>query len=243
MARLRAWFRVIGILLLLVFELGGLVLRSSIFGYDRERGFRYRRKYIRRALKILGVSVQRKGNPIDQPALYVSNHRSMLDPMVNLQVIDACIVSKAEVAKYPLVGRGAKETGVIFVDRSDTTSRSAAKDAIRNALQVGESVLIYAEGTTSNVPLTQQFKLGSFGVAAELGIPVVPVALDYQDIDHKWHDGDLFPFFLRKFSSRHIECAMTIGEPLHGETALDLMKQTKSWVNTELERMAQSWPD
>lgn len=219
------------------------MLRSSIFGYDRERGFRYRRKYIRRALKILGVSVQRKGNPIDQPALYVSNHRSMLDPMVNLQVIDACIVSKAEVAKYPLVGRGAKETGVIFVDRSDTTSRSAAKDAIRNALQVGESVLIYAEGTTSNVPLTQQFKLGSFGVAAELGIPVVPVALDYQDIDHKWHDGDLFPFFLRKFSSRHIECAMTIGEPLHGETALDLMKQTKSWVNTELERMAQSWPD
>lgn len=237
----RAWLRIFGIAIALGWYLSGLVVRTWVFGQDRNRGLRYRRKYIRTSLAILGVDLVREGSQIDEPALYVSNHRSMLDPFINLLFIDAVIVSKAEVSRYPLVGFGAKLTGVIFVERDKGSSRAAAKEAIREALQNGLPVLIYPEGTTSNLETTREFKLGSFNVAAEEGKPVVPVMLEYRDPEHKWHEGALLPFFLKKFSAKEIEAATVIGSPMISSDAESLRLEAQEWVGRQLRMVQKQW--
>ncbi len=205
------------------------------------RGFRFRRKYIRHALKILQVECTYSGEAIAGPALYVSNHRSLLDPFLNLLKVDAWVVSKAEVESYPLVGRGAIETGVIFVQRNNSESRNAAKEAIREALKDGKSILIYPEGTTSNVPTSNEFKVGSFTVAAELDIPVVPIAVDYKKVEHKWNEGGLLKFFLNKFSDSVIYASMSIGPPMRRTDAIQLKNDAQAWINGEITRFNKDW--
>ncbi len=241
MRRTRAWAKVVGLVLILMYYLSRLLAITSVKGHDMSRGFRFRRKFISSALDFLNVDCTFSGDGIEVPALYVSNHRSLLDPFLNLYKVDAYVVSKAEVEAYPLVGRGAKETGVIFVQRNNSASRSAAKDAIRVALSEGKSILIYPEGTTSNLPTSDEFKLGSFNVAAELGIPVVPMALDYRKHEHKWNDGGLFEFFINKFSDQKIAAAMSIGQPIYGSDAITLKENAQNWINNELIRFSQGW--
>ena len=241
MGYLRAWLRIIGLILSLLVLLTALLFANAVLGYSYQRGLRYRRRYTGLSLRILGVRAIIKGKPANMTALYVSNHRSMLDPFINLRVIDAVIVSKAEVAHYPLVGTGARATGVIFVQRDHSGSRNAAKEAIGDTLEGGRPVLIYPEGTTSNLVTTQEFKLGSFKVAAEAGIPVVPVAIDYQDPEHKWHSGGLLSFFVRKFSARRIKASMVIGEPLRGDNPEALCSEAQAWINDQL--LGMEYPD
>ena len=237
MGFLRAWLRIFGLIISLLILLPCLLVANAVLGYSYQRGLRYRRRYIGISKRLLGVRVKVKGIPIDGTALYVSNHRSMLDPFIGLHIIDAVIVSKAEVAKYPLVGTGARATGVIFVQRDKVESRNTAKETLRQTLKSGKPVLIYPEGTTSNVPTSQQFRLGSFKVAAEEGIPVVPVAIDYKHPDHKWDSGGLFAFFIRKFSTRTIYAGICIGQPLTGSSGEDLCARSKAWIDDQLRQM------
>jgi len=239
--KVRAIFRISGLVVTLGYYVGGLLIKTAIFGQDMTRGFRYRYKFTSICLKIAGVDLKVQGQSVKGPTLYVSNHRSMLDPFIELHLIEAFIVSKAEVEKYPIIGSGAKATGVIFVKRGEHTSRSAAKEAILQTLVDGYSVLIYPEGTTSKEHTTQEFKLGSFKVAVEAGVPVVPVAIDYRDESHKWDEGGLLSFIMNKFASRRIDTAMSIGEPLVGDDAVALMNSSKAWIQAELIRMHGSW--
>lgn len=228
-------------MLTLGYYVSGLLIKTAIFGQDMSRGFRYRHKFTRACLKILGVNLKFEGSPIQGPALYVSNHRSILDPFIELHLIEALIVSKAEVAKYPLIGAGARATGVIFVERGAHSSRSAAKDAIRKTLEDGFSVLIYPEGTTSNLITTQEFKLGSFKVAVDAEIPVVPVVIDYRDETHRWDDGGLVSFIMHKFSSKRIDVFMRIGQPMQCEDAVLTKQKAQDWIGRELLEMRGSW--
>lgn len=210
------------------------MLLSWIFGEEEERGFRFRRAYTRVAMRILGVKLTVHGIASASHALYVGNHRSLLDPIIQLHYIDAYVVAKAEVSQYPLIGRGAHETGVIFVKRESNKSRMASRQAIRELLMAGKSVLIYPEGTTSNVQTTQPFKMGSFEIAAELGVPVIPVAIDYTDHENFWHGMPMFPFFMRKFSKRKIEAILYIGKPIIGENAEQVVEEARGWIGERI---------
>jgi 1-acyl-sn-glycerol-3-phosphate acyltransferase len=136
------------------------------------------------------------------PCLYVSNHRSLLDPLIQLGYIDAFIVSKAEVGSYPLIGKGAKETGIILVHRESQSSRKAALSAIEKTLLSGYPVLIYPEGTTHGGDLPNDFRRGAIELASQLGIPIVPVMIEYPDSSYYWVDGTFMDYFIGKFSQK-----------------------------------------
>jgi 1-acyl-sn-glycerol-3-phosphate acyltransferase len=231
---MRAILRMLGFAMVLIWYLSGLLLSSWIFGETEERGFKYRRAFTKGVMRVLGVRLTVKGRPASHAALYAGNHRSLLDPMIQLHYIDAYVVAKAEISKYPLVGKGATETGVVFVKRENTQSRQSTRDTIKNLLQSGKSVLIYPEGTTSNVPTTQEFKPGSFEIAAELGVPVVPVMIDYADHNHYWQDIPMLPFFMRKFASKRIIARLSIGEPVFSRDPVELMTKTREWIGREI---------
>jgi len=218
----------------LAWYLGRLMLLSAIYGEEESRGFRFRRKFTKAAMRILGVKLTIHGLPDNAPALYAGNHRSLLDPIIQLHFIDAYVVAKSEVSGYPLVGRGAHETGVIFVKRESSSSRLASRQAISDLLQQGKSVLIYPEGTTSNERTTQPFKIGSFQIAAELHVPVIPVAIDYADPENYWHAMSMLPFFIRKFSKNQIITMLSIGSPIQGDDPAVLMEQSRDWIGKEI---------
>src|SRR6187397_2343018 len=100
MPKLRLYLKISSVFLVLCWYLGRLLVINSLKGKDIERGFRFRRKFCRKAVSILNVWYQHSGSFNGGVCLYVSNHRSMLDPLIQLGYIDAFIVSKAEVGSY-----------------------------------------------------------------------------------------------------------------------------------------------
>jgi 1-acyl-sn-glycerol-3-phosphate acyltransferase len=232
--KLRAYLRIIVTVIALAFYLSRLMLLTWIFGHSDERGFKFRRKFIVAAMAILGIEQKFEGKIPEGHFLLVSNHRSMFDPMILLRDIKAFVVSKAEVENYPLIGRGAKETGVIYVKRNEKSSRAAALEAIREGLSSGKNILIYPEGTTSNGDTTIDFKIGSFKVAADLGIPVIPIALDYQDEKDYWFNRPLLPHVLEVLSRKTMKTMIRVGDPIDNSDPKVLLDESRKWINAQI---------
>jgi 1-acyl-sn-glycerol-3-phosphate acyltransferase len=64
----------------------------------------------------------------------------------------------------------------IPVDRSKRDSAIASVEKATEALQAGQSFLIYPEGTRSPDGRLQQFKKGAVVMAIKAGVPIVPMA-------------------------------------------------------------------
>ena len=154
----------------------GLFVHSLFFKGDQvDLGFRYRKLWGRRASKLLGVEmVDVRGEYKGGPALFISNHRTLTDPIIQVAYINSYIIAKSDVGHIPIVGKGAEMTGIIFVDRDSLKSRHGARKKTEELLLQGKSVLVYPEGTTTTDQKSGLFKLGTFRVAAEHGIPIIP---------------------------------------------------------------------
>ena len=162
------------------------------------------------------------------------NHRTLIDPLVLGAVMHAYPLSKAEVGKYPLLGKAAKYTGIILVNRENKGSRSAALQAIADHLKKEISVLIFPEGTTSDLPTTQPFKPGVFKLAAELKIPVCPIAVIYTDRRHHWTHGSLLDHFLARFGEKRTDVQVHFGESSVFSDADQARHTTRAWINTQI---------
>ena len=204
---------------------------------------RVRRIWAKSAVFILNYKVELRGKfPHDRNYLYVGNHRSSLDPFVCLAYLEANPVSRADVRKYPFVGKGAVMFGIIFVNKESRTSRSASKEAIYNALKEGKSVMIYPEGKTGSQPLTSTFQKGSFDVAAELGIPVIPFALEYKSLDDYWdHTDTMAGHYFKYLAKPRTYMRLSVGEAIQGDNAFALLRQSQQWVNDEIVNLRSDW--
>ncbi len=234
MSQFRAWFKLVLVVVVLmwylvIYQIASLFQKKSI-----ESGFRRRGRFCRQALRLLGIKYNHAGQSFSSGAcLYVSNHRSLLDPLIQLGYIDAFIVSKAEVGSYPLIGKGAKETGIILVHRDSQSSRKAALGAIEEKLLAGYPVLIYPEGTTNGDDLTKEFRRGAIELASQHGIPIVPVMIEYPDPSYYWVDGSFMEYFIIKFSQpiKH-QVWGQIGSPLEGTDKSNIAKNVRLQVDT-----------
>jgi lyso-ornithine lipid O-acyltransferase len=232
MKTVRFYFKLFVFALTLIWHFLILTVLGLFRGKDVEKGFRIRRQFCRSALSIFNIRVQFKGNASKLSGLYISNHRTMLDPLVELSIFDVYILSKAEVGDYPLIGKGAKETGVFFVDRNSDNSRKAALDAIDKLLGSGKPVLIYPEGTTHAAELTSDFRKGAFEVAFRKNIQVVPIMIEYDDESYYWTDEPLMGYFKRIISKQgHHNVYVEMGSPVSATTAEELLLKTKASID------------
>ncbi len=202
-----------------------------------------RRIWAKSAVLILNYKVELKGHfPHDRNYLYVGNHRSSLDPFVCLAFLEANPVSRSDVRNYPFVGKGAEISGIIFVNKESKTSRSASKEAIYNALKEGKSVLIYPEGKTGVQPLTATFQKGSFDVAAELNVPVIPFAMEYKSLDDYWdHTDTMAGHYFKYLAKPRTYVKLSVGEAIQGDNAFALLRQSQQWVNDEIISQRAEW--
>ncbi len=187
----------------------------------------------------LGVDVTYRGSPPSTPVLFAGNHRSYLDILVLAARLPVAFMAKAEIKSWPILGPSAGDLGAIYVKREESSSRHDARDALRQRLEAGVSVVIFPEGTTSRGPGTLPFRHGAFGIAIDNGVPVVPVSIHYEDPALAWIGDDSFlPHFLRVMGRRRHRICVHIGEPLHpqpGTSAALLAHDTRNLVQRALE--------
>lgn len=194
-----------------------------------------RRIWIGWILRGLGVKLSWQGPLPEEPCIIVANHRSYLDPLLILRHILALPVAKREMASWPLLGLAGRLSGIFYVQRESMKDRHRTLLAVADAVQKGETILIFPEGTTHDENQLRPFRRGVFQVAAQAGVPVVPLALDYSTPEDYWIGDDTFGgHFLRRFGPRTITCAMQIGPALRSENAEHLRLEAMSWIQDAL---------
>lgn len=208
-----------------------------------KQGLFLRKIWSKICLWILNFKIEVWGKlPKDRNYLFVGNHRSSLDPFIFLSHGAANPVSRGDVRNYPIIGKGAEITGIIFVDKESKSSRGATKEAIYQALKIGKSIMIYPEGKTGAQPLTATFQKGSYEQAAELQVPVVPFAVEYKSINDYWDRTDsMLLHYLKNLAKPRTDIRLSIGEPIAGDNSWTLLRQSQQWINDEIEKMREDW--
>lgn len=119
--------------------------------------------------------------PQDGPAILAVYHASLLDPVFVALSLWSNGRMPRFMAKSPLftgiIGRPMRALGQIPVLRNSTSASDSLKYA-RKALDAGECVVIYPQGTLTKNPelWPENFKTGVARLALESGVPIVPVA-------------------------------------------------------------------
>ena len=107
-----------------------------------------------------------------------ANHVSFMDIIVLVTVTPLRFVAKIETLKVPIIGQAAKGIKCVFVDRSNKTSRHAARDQI-DAAEKFPAIAIYPEGTRGSGKELLPFRHGAFELAQHGQVPILPVAIQY----------------------------------------------------------------
>jgi putative phosphoserine phosphatase / 1-acylglycerol-3-phosphate O-acyltransferase len=134
------------------------------------------------ALRMAGVTVRTIGAQNlrqHRPAIFVANHQSALDPLVLGSLIrsDFTVIVKKEARYDPRAVLGRVLLDPAYVDRGNSAQARATLTALVARIRAGTSVLVFPEGTRSPTPVLGPFKKGAFHLAAQAGVPVVPVVL------------------------------------------------------------------
>jgi len=161
--------------------LGTASIISSLF--DRRGYFAHRcaRAWSWLILRTTGVRVTVEGLERLTPGttyVFVSNHQSIYDTPVLFVSLpyQLRIIAKESLAKFPVLGWHLKRGRHLFVDRRHP-DRAGILARWRALVSEGLSLMIYAEGTRSPDGRVARFKAGSFLLAIEAGLPIVPLAI------------------------------------------------------------------
>jgi 1-acyl-sn-glycerol-3-phosphate acyltransferase len=150
---------------------------------ESERGqlaSRYLARLTNGLLRVFGAELLVHGQHTHEGgALIVANHQSALDIGVMLALFQGVMLSKHDVADWPLLGRLAKHGDTIFVDREDPRSGAVALREIRKRAKEGRTVVAFPEGATFPGDSVHEFHPGAFAAVGSLGIPILPVGLAY----------------------------------------------------------------
>ncbi len=111
--------------------------------------------------------------------MFVTNHASYFDSVVLTSILPGqpAFVAKQELASQRIAGPFLRALGTLFVDRSDPEGGVADTGKALAAARAGRPLVFFPEGTFVRAPGLLPFRLGAFVIAAQLGLQVVPVAL------------------------------------------------------------------
>jgi 1-acyl-sn-glycerol-3-phosphate acyltransferase len=151
----------------------------------------------------------------DRGHLVVANHRSTADILVLLREFGGQMVSRADLAGWPLVGAAARAVGTVFVDRSDAFSGANAVRAIRSRLSAGGTVIVFPEGTTFPDDEVRPFHAGAFLGALRSGADVLPVGIAYGKGSGAAFVNESFPAHLARMAAANpSRVVLRVGEPI-----------------------------
>ena len=133
-------------------------------------------------LRLAGIRVTASGLsniPADRPSLLSPNHSSYLDSFVLAAVLPPRFVflAKKELDRNAFISIFLRRLGTLFTERDDAGQGVRDAAAVVEAVRAGQGLVIYPEGTFRRAPGLRPFKIGAFLVAAQAGVPLLPVAM------------------------------------------------------------------
>jgi 1-acyl-sn-glycerol-3-phosphate acyltransferase len=133
-------------------------------------------------LRLVGIRVAVSGVsniPTDHASLLTPNHSSYLDSFILAAVLPPRFVflAKKELDRNAFISIFLRRLGTLFAERADAGQGVQDTAAAIGAMRTGQGLVIYPEGTFRRAPGLRPFKIGAFLVAAQAGVPLLPVAM------------------------------------------------------------------
>ena len=212
------------------------LLRHALAGSKRDEvRDRWLRRWSQALLDLFAVHVNTYGRVVTpgRGRLVVANHRSTIDIAILLSTFGGRMVSRADVARWPIVGAAARAVGTVFVDRKSATSGANTIRSIRDTLRAGDTICLFPEGTTFEGDEVRPFHAGAFVAAARSGAEIVPVGIAYESGSEAAFVGESFMAHLSRMAGGEpTRVAACIGEPftVEGARAPQLREQAHAQV-------------
>lgn len=167
---------------LYIIVVGLPIIAYSLLSGTSDVLYRWGRWGIGTSMRVAGVRVRTEGSE-SIPAgvcIFAANHVSNLDPPAALIGVPRRIsyLAKKEVFKYPVIRTALRLGKIVPVDREHTEAAIASIDhAVGILLEDGISFFVFPEGHRSRDGSLKTFKKGTFVMAIQAGVPVVPVSI------------------------------------------------------------------
>lgn len=137
-------------------------------------------------LRMLGIGLHVEGSFQSGAKLIVANHISWLDIMaVHAVCPEVRFVSKADVQRWPLVGRLVAAGGTLYIERERPRDALRVVHQIADSLKAGDTVAVFPEGTTGDGRTLLPFHANLLQGAIVTETPVQPLALRFSDAKHE----------------------------------------------------------
>jgi 1-acyl-sn-glycerol-3-phosphate acyltransferase len=190
-------------------------------------------------LRLFGVTPILKGPILPRGVghLVVANHRSTADIPLLLRAFGGSVVSRSDLARWPLVGVAARAVGTVFVDRSNVLSGARTVRAIATRLAAGETIIVFPEGTTFPDDEVRPFRDGAFVATLRSGADILPVGLAYERGSEAAFVGESFPAHLaRMAAAAPSKVAVCVGEPIAAASS-PRAAQLREQAHAEVQRL------
>lgn len=169
-------------LLLYIIVVGLPIIAYSLISHTSDVLYRWGKWGIGASMRIAGVRVRTEGveNIPAGVCVFAANHVSNLDPPAALMGVPRRIsyLAKKEVFRYPVIRTALRLGKIVPVDRENREEAIASIDhAVGILLEDGISFFVFPEGHRSRDGSLKAFKKGTFVMAIQAGVPVVPVSI------------------------------------------------------------------
>jgi 1-acyl-sn-glycerol-3-phosphate acyltransferase len=192
--------------------------------------------YHRRVASLFGIHIKVIGKPAGgEGLLLVGNHTSWADIVIFSAVTPLSFVAKAEIAGWPFFGTLARLQRTVFVERARRSATGAMRNAIRDRLMQGDTLMLFPEGTSHDGNTVLPFKSALLGAAecrlangyvkvqpvsaAFTGLHGLPMGRENRPIFAWYGDMEMVPHLWEALKSGPLDVVVQFHEPF----SLDMM--------------------
>ena len=211
-------------LMRLLFHVASGLLQSVVYPYFP---LPIQRKLMQRwaggLLSVLEIRLQCHGRlpTAEIPCvLLAANHISWLDVCVLMAACPTRFVAKAEINRWPILGRLSRNVGTLFIERAKRADTLRINQQISEVLERGERVTVFPEGTTTDGTRLDHFHASLLQSAVTTDALLYPVAIGYRNSaggicqEAAYGDSSLVVSLQKILSQTRIDAELTFNEPI-----------------------------
>lgn len=137
-------------------------------------------------LDLLNIRVVAEGvvpQQVLSNTMFIANHISWVDIHALNSIHTSRFIAKSEIRQWPVFGFFATSVNTLFIDREKRHEAGKIVDTTRKALQAGDCICFFPEGTTTDGTEVKPFKGSLLQAAIEAKSEVRPFSIHYPDVE------------------------------------------------------------
>lgn len=172
----------------------GVAIVLAIFPLvGRRRRNRINRAWSRILIRVCSARIEFRAGPMSDAIAYdgvdpssvgrlaLSNHVSWMDIFAINAVLPSRFVAKAEIGTWPLLGILVSGGGTLYIERGRRHAVAAMNRTVIEHLKLGETIVVFAEGTTTDGAQLLPFHSNLVAPAIEVEASIWPIAIRYTE--------------------------------------------------------------